>query len=864
MAATNRIEIVLTAVDKGLSAGFSKAMGSIKSFVSGTNGANSGIKSMTTSITGLVASLGATVSVAAGMQKLVSVSREFDKISSGLITATGSAEKSEAAFAAIQDFATKTPYDLAQVSEAFVKMVNMGLDPSERALTSYGNTSAAMGKDLNQMVEAVADAATGEFERLKEFGIKASSEGDKVSFTFRGVTTTVGKNSKEIEDYLIKLGETNFGDAMANRMKTLDGALSNLGDEWDKVFLNISKAGIGNTIADGVRIAIGALEELNAMISSGQLEGYLRAIVTQFSGWGDDIKKAIDIVADWWRDFTKGLGDEWKPTIDGLSNAFEQFPENVRALVGIATVYVAAAFDKMKARATAFKLTLAAMFTAGDTYNVGDISADLKREIETVNTARDESVTAILKERDATIQAAKDKRVEADLSRYFYDEEQKARKAANKDALAQFRVQGAASNASTESTKKSAAAAKKAAAEAKKLYQEQKKIAAEKLRAASEEKILAMELEKLEASTLGTKLARAEAELAIDKRIMAERMSLKRQEIAAMKVDAARPDSNTSQADIIRAESELAALKVESVKQEHANLATVATEKLADVEQAWRRGQDSVESYQAAVQAAGASGVLTADEVNERLIASGDDMGAALSLGFTHARESMQTDGELMIYIGENIANQISGGLASALDSFITGTKSAKEAMADFARSTISWLLQIITQHMILKALQTVGFGAAAGGQVPEMATGGPVQSFDSGGAVRGWSPSKTADNIPAWLTAHEFVHPVDAVDYYGLPFMEAVRRRLFPRNLARALAGATLPRIPSGYRLAQGGQAAAPPVTTVKTGDVKLAVVNVRDESQIKSFLNTSEFDDILINRIRRNGTTIRTLIGG
>ena len=44
---------------------------------------------------------------------------------------------------------------------------------------------------LDDMVEAVADATTGEFERLKEFGIRASSQGDKVALTFRGVTTTV-------------------------------------------------------------------------------------------------------------------------------------------------------------------------------------------------------------------------------------------------------------------------------------------------------------------------------------------------------------------------------------------------------------------------------------------------------------------------------------------------------------------------------------------------------------------------------------------------------------------------------------------------------------------------------------------------
>ena len=69
-------------------------------------------------------------------------------------------------------------------------------------------------------------AGTGEFERLKEFGIKASKEGDNVSFTFRGVTTTVKNSAAEIEGYLIKLGETNFGGAMADRMATLEGSLA--------------------------------------------------------------------------------------------------------------------------------------------------------------------------------------------------------------------------------------------------------------------------------------------------------------------------------------------------------------------------------------------------------------------------------------------------------------------------------------------------------------------------------------------------------------------------------------------------------------------------------------------------------------
>ncbi|MGV0961858.1 MAG: tape measure protein [Limnohabitans sp.] len=234
------------------------------------------ISSVKENVIGLAGAVGVSISVMAGVGKLVGVTREFDKLNAGLITATGSVDGAKEKFAWIQGFAAKTPYDLAQVTDSFIKLANFGLNPSEQALTSYGNTASSLGKDLNQMIEAVADATTGEFERLKEFGIKAKSEGDQVSFTFRGITTTVGKNAKEIEDYLIKLGETNFGGAMENRMATLDGALSNFGDEWDKLFLNISQSGIGDAIADGVRYGISILERLNEKIKSGELLEFIQ------------------------------------------------------------------------------------------------------------------------------------------------------------------------------------------------------------------------------------------------------------------------------------------------------------------------------------------------------------------------------------------------------------------------------------------------------------------------------------------------------------------------------------------------------------------------------------------------------------
>lgn len=61
---------------------------------------------------------------------------------------------------------------------------------------------------------------------------------------------------------------------------------------------------------------------------------------------------------------------------------------------------------------------------------------------------------------------------------------------------------------------------------------------------------------------------------------------------------------------------------------------------------------------------------------------------------------------------------------------------------------------------------------------------------FAAGGPVGGWSPHRRADNVPAMLTAGEYVHPVDAVGYYGTDVMDALRRRRIPREQLAYLAG--------------------------------------------------------------------------
>lgn len=197
---------------------------------------------------------------------LLDVNQEFESLRASLVTITGDVDKANTAFEGLQEFASKTPFSVEELTNTFIKLASLGLAPTERALNSYGNTAGALGKSLNQVAEAVADATVNEFERLKEFGIKAKQEGDNVAFTFAGVTTNVRKNAADIEEYLISLGEVEFAGGMDRQAATLSGAFSNLGDSWDALLDGLLSEANSARLASWVRGVGGALDSLTDLI----------------------------------------------------------------------------------------------------------------------------------------------------------------------------------------------------------------------------------------------------------------------------------------------------------------------------------------------------------------------------------------------------------------------------------------------------------------------------------------------------------------------------------------------------------------------------------------------------------------------
>ena len=212
---------------------------------------------------GIIAGAFSIQAISSFARAVIEVRSEFEKFEAVLTNTLGSSSAAQLALADIKDMAAMTPFSVAELSGAFVKLTNYGLKPSMEAMRQYGDLASAVGKGFDQLAEAVADATTGEFERLKAFGIKTKKEGDKVTFTFKEQATQVDFTADAIENYITSLGDLEgVSGSMAAISETLGGKVSNLGDRFDSLLNTIGDTSAWGAVIDALGETLSGTEAL--------------------------------------------------------------------------------------------------------------------------------------------------------------------------------------------------------------------------------------------------------------------------------------------------------------------------------------------------------------------------------------------------------------------------------------------------------------------------------------------------------------------------------------------------------------------------------------------------------------------------
>lgn len=198
---------------------------------------------------------------------------KFQKLEAVLTTTLGTQSGAKLAMQQIQDFAAKTPFQVDELTQSYVKLANQGFKPTMGQMRQLGDLAASTGKSFDQLTEAMIDAQTGEFERLKEFGIRAEKNGDKVQFSFKGITKEVEFTNDAIRNYITSLGDAEgISGSMAGISETLSGKVSNLSDSWDSLLNTIGgeTEGVFSGVFDTLGNAISMLNKYMSDLSLAQ------------------------------------------------------------------------------------------------------------------------------------------------------------------------------------------------------------------------------------------------------------------------------------------------------------------------------------------------------------------------------------------------------------------------------------------------------------------------------------------------------------------------------------------------------------------------------------------------------------------
>lgn len=209
-----------------------------------------------------------------------------------LETATGSTEKAAELMKNAIAMANKTPFEGGELVEATSMLEAMGMD-SKKWLTYAGNMAGATGKDIMQATEAIIDAQAGEWERMKEFGIKGVKD----------------------MDTLVKVMDKRF----AGGMEKLAGTTKGLWSTVTGVTKN-SLAKIIGIMDDGSVRQGSALDKVKQKISQ---------LADTMTRWQNDgtVEKAAQKAA---------------AAIDKLSNAFQWAKDNANWLIPVMSGLVGA------------------------------------------------------------------------------------------------------------------------------------------------------------------------------------------------------------------------------------------------------------------------------------------------------------------------------------------------------------------------------------------------------------------------------------------------------------------------------------------------------------------------------------------
>ncbi len=172
--------------------------------------------------------------------------QEYERLLAMLESLTGSTEQARREYELIESVATRTPFTIDEVTRGYVRLLGVGLEPTARTMMALSNVSASMGASIERLVDGITGVPAGLTRQLENVlgGIVAINRStNQLEITFRGTTHVINRDLQSIMELMVRLGETEVGDASERFMARLPGRMSNAVDAVKKFVREFGEGG---------------------------------------------------------------------------------------------------------------------------------------------------------------------------------------------------------------------------------------------------------------------------------------------------------------------------------------------------------------------------------------------------------------------------------------------------------------------------------------------------------------------------------------------------------------------------------------------------------------------------------------------
>lgn len=411
---------------------------------------------------------------AASVGEIIKIADRMTQLNAKINLYTKSATEAAAVMSQLNGIANASGSSIGAVSELYTRMASslqsMGATQGQilqltDTINKLGAVSGASPEALSNAMMQLSQSMAGGIVRAEEF----NSIMENTPMIAQEVAKSMGISMGELRNQMLagKLSAQDFANAllsgsaradeMASKMpRTVGQATQALSNNFSQLVNAVNNATSSTSVISAAidDVAASFLDLTNAF-ASGQIGAYAESFAVQWKTAGSDVTAVMNSIVDIFDAGLKAVDADGRDSAQFLSDAFWQFPANVKAAIQVIVVELASLVDK----AAVYGEQIAFYLNPTNWGDGAQIDSYVEQRIAGINKARDATIDGFMAERTASITASNEMKKQADEVRAAFEK----RAEANKIALSSSQITGGKTTSAATTGKGTDAAASKLA-----------------------------------------------------------------------------------------------------------------------------------------------------------------------------------------------------------------------------------------------------------------------------------------------------------------------------------------------------------------------------------------------------------------